>query len=158
MFPSVISLIRRHNSHSAVDLRPILCSHCPHGKVSVTTCMRRRLRFQGTARFLSHLPNSSRLSPPRTRKSVVHVVVAGFPRSLRSKSSKHSFPYACPSLNFPLFPALRPALVACIHLWSRGYHTLRDQFLAACSYMSCVFDRPACFLNAFLTLSVHTDV
>ena len=94
-----VSLSLLQSSHLGLARAPIMCSHCPHGKEHVITCLALLFLASGTAPDLIHEPNSSLLSPSLSKNSAAQVVVVGL----------FQFSYSLPpalGIQLPLVPLL----------------------------------------------------
>ena len=72
-----VSLSLLQSSHLGLARAPIMCSHCPHGKEHVITCLALLFLASGTAPDLIHEPRNSLLSPSLSKNSAAQVVVVG---------------------------------------------------------------------------------
>ncbi|MFN9898240.1 MAG: hypothetical protein ACK55Z_05465, partial [bacterium] len=64
-----VSLSLLQSSHLRLARAPITCSHFPHGKEHVITCLTLLFLASGTLLDLIHEPRISLLSPPLNKNS-----------------------------------------------------------------------------------------
>jgi len=96
----LVSLSPSYRVHTS-DL--LVCSHCPHGKEHLITCLALLFLASGTAPDLIHEPTNSLLFPSLSKNSAAQVVVVGlFQFSCSCSWSTRGQPAPSDALGAPL--------------------------------------------------------